>query len=166
MAVLIVLFLSWLLLRSTGTLGVAALASWHDSARYALAVMFVFTAIAHFNRMKHDLARMIPSFFPKPLLLVYITGVLELLGAAGLLLPRFRALAGICLILLLLAMFIANVNASQKHLTLRGRPVTPLRFRAPPCKFSSSPSSTGPPTPEAIPAASQSRFLRSPIATF
>jgi len=58
-----------------GRAGVHALASWQDSARYALVVMFVFTATAHFNKMKHDLARMIPALFPHPLLLVYVTGV-------------------------------------------------------------------------------------------
>jgi uncharacterized membrane protein len=131
MIVLIVVLIAWLLLRATGAMGVAPLASWHNSACYALAIMFVFTATAHFNKMRHDLARMPPSFFPKPLLLVYMTGVLELLGAAGLLLPRFRSLAGICLIILLIALFIANVNAAQKHLTLRGKPVTPLWLRAP-----------------------------------
>lgn len=131
MLVLIVLLLSWLILRGIGALGVASLASWHSSACYALVVMFLFTASAHFTKMRHDLARMIPAFFPKPLLLVYITGVLELLGAAGLLLPHFRALAGICLILLLIAMFIANVNATQKHVTLRGKPATPLWLRVP-----------------------------------
>lgn len=131
MIVLIVLIAAWLILRAIGAVGVAALASWHHSACYALAIMFVFTATAHFNKMRHDLARMIPSFFPKPLLIVYITGVLELLGAVGLLLPRFRSLAGICLILLLIAMFIANVNAVQKGVTLRGKPATPLWLRLP-----------------------------------
>jgi len=77
--------------------------------------MFIFTATAHFNKMKHDLARMIPAYFPLPLLIVYITGVLELLGAAGLMLPQFRRLAGFCLIVLLVGMFIANVNAAQRH---------------------------------------------------
>jgi uncharacterized membrane protein len=72
---------------------VRALASWQGSALYALVVMFIFTATAHFNKMKHDLARMIPAYFPRPLLIVYITGVLELLGAAGLVLPEFRRLA-------------------------------------------------------------------------
>lgn len=131
MLVLIVLLVSWLLLRAVGVLGVGALASWHDTARYALAIMFVFTASAHFAKMRHDLARMIPSGFPNPLLLVYVTGVLELLGAAGLLLPRFHALAGICLIILLIVMFVANVNAAQKHVTLGGRPATPLWLRLP-----------------------------------
>ena len=131
MLVLIVLLASWLILRAIGALGVAPLASWHATARYALSIMFLFTASAHFTKMRHDLARMIPSFFPRPLLLVHITGVLELLGAAGLLLPRFRALAGICLILLLIPMFIANVNAAQKRVALRGKPATALWLRLP-----------------------------------
>jgi uncharacterized membrane protein len=93
--------------------------------------MFIFTAPAHFNKMKHDLARMIPAYLPRPLLLVYVTGVLELLGAAGLLLPQFRRLAGICLIALLVSMFVANVNAARKGVTLRGKPPTPLWLRVP-----------------------------------
>ncbi|HET6178081.1 MAG TPA: DoxX family protein [Candidatus Sulfotelmatobacter sp.] len=131
MLVLIVLLASWLVLRGIGAVGVHALASWQDSARYALVVMFVFTASAHFNKMKHDLARMIPAFFPRPLLIVYVTGVLEILGALGLVLPECRRLAGICLIALLVGMFIANVSAAQKGVTLRGRPPTPLWLRAP-----------------------------------
>jgi uncharacterized membrane protein len=131
MIVLAVLFGSWLILRGIGVLGVTALATWHDSVRYALAVMFVFTAVAHFNKMRRDLAQMIPSFFPQPMLIVYITGVGEFLGAAGLLIPRFRFLAGICLILLLIGMFTANLNAALKGLTLRGRPVAPLWLRTP-----------------------------------
>jgi uncharacterized membrane protein len=121
MVVVLVLFGSWLILRSIGALGVTALGTWHDSVRYALAIMFVFTGVAHFNKMRHDLARMIPSYFPRPMLIVYITGVFEFLGAAGLLLPRFRFLAGIGLILLLIGMFTANVNAALKSVMLGGK---------------------------------------------
>jgi uncharacterized membrane protein len=131
MLVLIVLLMSWLAFRVMGATGVHALASWRDSARYALVVMFVFTATAHFNRMKHDLVKMIPAYFPRPLRIVYVTGVLELWGAAGLMIPRFQRLAGICLIVLLVGMFVANVNAAQKGITLRGKPATPLWLRSP-----------------------------------
>ena len=131
MVVLLALFGAWLILRSIGALGVAALATWHESVRYALAVMFVFTGLAHFNKIRHDLARMIPAYFPQPILIVYITGVCEFLGAAGLLIPRFRSLAGTCLILLLIGMFTANVNAALKGVTLGGKPVTPLGLRTP-----------------------------------
>jgi uncharacterized membrane protein len=131
MAVLIVLFGSWLLLRGVGALGVTALATWRDSVRYALAIMFVFTGSAHFNKMRHDLARMIPSIFPRPTVIVFITGVCEFLGAAGLLIPGLRALAGVSLILLLIGMFTANINAALKGVTLRGKAVTPLWLRTP-----------------------------------
>ena len=131
MAVLTILFAAWIVFRAFGALGFAAFATWHDSARYALAVMFLFTGTAHFNKIKHDLARMIPEFFPRPMLLVYITGVLEFLGAIGLLLPKFRSLAGICLIAMLVGMFVANINAAFKGVTLRGKPATPLWLRTP-----------------------------------
>jgi uncharacterized membrane protein len=131
MVVVIVLFTSWLAFRGIGALGVGALATWQRSAGYALALMFVFTGIAHFNKMKHDLVRMVPTVFPRPMLLIYLTGVLEFVGAAGLLLPQFRSLAGICLIALLIAMFPANVNAALKGTTLAGKPATPLWLRVP-----------------------------------
>jgi uncharacterized membrane protein len=131
MLVLIVLLVSWLIFRGVGAAGVHAVASWQDSARYALVVMFIFTASAHFNKIKHDLARMIPAYFPRPMLIVYVTGILELFGAAGLLVSQVRRLAGVCLIAVLVGMFIANVNAAQKGVTLRGKPSTPLWLRAP-----------------------------------
>ena len=131
MMVLGVLLVSWLIFRVIGAAGVTSLATWHDSARWALAVMFAFTATAHFNRMRHDLAQMIPSYFPAPLLLVYITGIFELLGAAGLLVPNVKVLAANCLMVLLVGMFLANVNAAKKGVTLRGKPATPLWLRTP-----------------------------------
>ena len=131
MVVLIVLFGSWLVFRSIGALGYAAFATWHDAARYALAVMFTFTGVSHFTKLKHDMARMMPAIFPKPLLLVYITGVLELLGAMGLLLPATSALAGICLILFLLAVFPANMKAAREKILLHNKPATALWLRLP-----------------------------------
>jgi len=131
MTVLIVLFASWLGFRALGALGVEAFAGWAHSAHYALAVMFLFTGLAHFTKMKRDLARMVPGVFPRPLLVIYVTGVLEFFGAAGLLLPNFRRAAAFCLMGLLIAMFPANVKAARDRLTLRGKPATALWLRAP-----------------------------------
>jgi len=131
MAVLIVLFASWTIFRGIGALGVDALGTWRHSAIYALAVMFVFTAVAHFNKMKHDLARMIPAIFPHPMLLIYVTGVLEFLGALGLLLSPFRRVAGICLAIMLVGLSVANVNAARIGVTVRGKPATNLWLRTP-----------------------------------
>jgi uncharacterized membrane protein len=131
MAVLIVLFACWIAFRVAGAFGASVFATWRTSVPYALAVMFVFTGIAHFTKMRHDLARMVPRVFPKPLLVVYTTGVFEFAGAAGLLIPSLRPVAAFCLIALLLAMFPANVKAARDQLLLRGKAATPLWLRAP-----------------------------------
>ncbi len=100
-------------------------------ADLCLAVMFVFTGVAHFNKIKYELEKMVPTIFPKPMMMVYLTGVFELLGAIGILLPRSRSLAGFCLILLLLAMFPANVRAFREKLMVAGKPATALWLRTP-----------------------------------
>src|SRR5438445_13117583 len=98
MVVLLVLVVSLLGFRELGALGVAAFATWHDSTRCALTVLFLFTSTAHFTKMRYDLANMVPRVVTQPLMVVYITGICELLGAVGILLPRFRSLAGACLV--------------------------------------------------------------------
>ena len=131
MVVLVALFGSWLLFRGAGALGVTRMNTWQHSLIYALSLMFAFTGVAHFNKIKYELEKMVPAIFPKPMLMVYLTGVFELLGAAGILLPRFRSVAGFCLILLLLAMFPANVKAARDKLLVAGKPATELWLRTP-----------------------------------
>jgi uncharacterized membrane protein len=102
-----------------------------DSTRSALAVMFLFTSSAHFTKMRHDLARMMPAIFPNPIRLVYFTGICEILGAIGILVPRTRSLAGFCLFLFLLAILPANIKAARDGLTIGGRAATALWLRVP-----------------------------------
>lgn len=105
---------------------------WKDAGRIGLAVMFLFTASAHFVApMKNDLAAMIPPPFTGAMWLIYVTGVLEAAGAIGLLIPRFQRTAAICLALLLIALFPANVYAAMSGLTFRGRPASALWWRTP-----------------------------------
>ncbi len=131
MAPVVVLVISTLVLRGLGRLGVRWFSSWRDAARAGLAIMLVFTASAHFTGIKDDLLAMIPEPFPRSIWLIYLTGVLEIAGAVGLLVPRFQRLAGICLVILLVAMFPANVNAALNGIQLRGEPPTPLWLRLP-----------------------------------
>jgi uncharacterized membrane protein len=93
--------------------------------------MFAFTATSHFTRTRGDLVAMVPKAFPKPALLVSLTGILQGLGAVGLLVPATRDLAGLCLVLLLVAMLPANVSAARRGVPMRGRAPTPLRLRIP-----------------------------------
>jgi len=131
MLVLFVLFGAWIVLRGIGVLGVAMFATWHDSARFALAVLFVFTGISHFTKLKREMARMVPGIFPNPMAWVYLTGVFELLGAAGLILARTRTAASLALAAMLVAMFPANIKAAREGLTVGGKPATALWLRAP-----------------------------------
>jgi uncharacterized membrane protein len=55
--------------------------------------------------------------------LVTLTGVLELLGAVGLLYPYTARSAGFCLSLLLFCLFPANVRAARENMTIGGTPV-------------------------------------------
>jgi uncharacterized membrane protein len=124
-----ILVVSLLLLRGLGWLGVAYLDSWRKAVCVALAITFLFTGSTHFSDMKLDYAAMIPSPFPKSIWLIYLTGILEIAGAIGLLLPRVRVIAGICLIILLMALFPANINAALNNIPFRGQPPTALWLR-------------------------------------
>ncbi len=131
MITLFVLVVSFVFLRGLGALGVKRLSSWRDAGRIALVIMFLFTGFSHFSSLKHDFAAMIPAPLPNGLWLIYLTGVFEIAGAVGLLIPRTRRLAGICLVLLLVAMFPANVNAIINGIPLGGNAPTPVWARAP-----------------------------------
>ena len=126
MAPLIVLVVSTLLGRLAGRLGVVGLQQWSAATRLGLAIMFLFTAAAHFNSMRADLVRMVPPSVPNPELMVTLTGACEVLGAIGLLIPRTRRVAAVSLVVFLLAVLPANIHAAQSALTLNGAPVTPL----------------------------------------
>jgi uncharacterized membrane protein len=131
MASLFVLVVSFLLLRGMGLLGVDRLSSWRMAGRGALVTMFLFTGFSHFSSLKYELAAMIPASLPNGLWVIYLTGLFEIAGALGLLVPRTRKLAGICLVLLLVGLFSANVNAALNELPLRGEAATPLWIRTP-----------------------------------
>jgi uncharacterized membrane protein len=131
MTSLFVLVVSFLVLRGVGRLGVKQLSSWRDAGRGALVIMFLFTGASHFTSMKYDFAAMIPAPLPNGLWVIYLSGVLEIAGAIGLLIPRTRKVAGICLVLLLVALFPANVYAALNEIPLRGEPPTPLWLRGP-----------------------------------
>ena len=105
------------------------------SARIAMAIMLVFTAIGHFVFTK-GMSMMIPDFIPLKETFVYLTGVFEILLAVGLLIPQLKILSGWALILFLLLMLPANVYASINNVnyqegTFDGHGMMYLWFRIP-----------------------------------
>ena len=92
-----------------------------DKGALAFACAFVISGSMHFTSPERFLA-MIPPQLPEPLLLVYVSGVFEILGALGLAYRPTRRLAGIGVILLLLAIFPANVYVAMAGKSVEGLP--------------------------------------------
>lgn len=78
-------------------------------ALLALSVFYVLAGANHFVNPTFYL-RMMPDYLPLHAELVYLSGVLEILGGLGALAPATRALAGWGLVALLIAVFPANVD--------------------------------------------------------
>jgi hypothetical protein len=76
-----------------------------DHCCIVVAIAFVFTGATHFTGMKHDYAAMLPGPLSGNLGIIYLSGILEIAGSVGLLVPRTRRLAGVCLALYLVAVF-------------------------------------------------------------
>ena len=114
MAPLITLLAGSIAARIVGRLGVDYVDTWVKAIAVGLAAMFVLTGVAHFvPPLRGSLIAIVPPQLPGPGLLVSITGVLEFVGVAGLLIPATRIAAAACLLLLMLAMFPANIYAAR-----------------------------------------------------
>ncbi len=76
---------------------------------YLLSGLFSFAGAMHFVVPRSYLGIM-PAWVPLPMEAVYLSGILEILGGLGLLIDPFRRAAGVGLILLLVAVFPANIQ--------------------------------------------------------
>ncbi|MEC3916189.1 DoxX family protein [Nocardia sp. CDC160] len=125
MAPLIVLIVVTGLARIAGWLHATDwLDSWPHAVRIGLAAMFALTASAHFLQPRRDgLIAMVPPRLPNPAALVTLTGFLELAGAIGLLIPWAAPLAAICLAVMLVFLFPANVRAARTGSDIQTMPL-------------------------------------------
>jgi uncharacterized membrane protein len=97
-----------------------------------LAAFFVFAGVSHFTRPEFFVS-IVPHYLPAPRALVYVSGVFEILGGLGVLLPQARRLAGFGLIALLLAVYPANVQMAleAERWAAQGNPPWALYARLP-----------------------------------
>jgi uncharacterized membrane protein len=105
------------------------------AARIAMSVMLVFTSIGHFKFSK-GMTMMLPSFIPYQLPLVYLTGLLEIACAVGLLIPQWKVTSAWVLIIFFILILPVNINAAIKRVdyekgTLEGKGPSYLWFRIP-----------------------------------
>lgn len=90
---------------------------WKTALRWLLTVVMVGAGANHFISPDPYVA-MMPVELPRPLLLVYVSGVAEIAGGFGLILPATRRLAAWGLIALFVAVFPANLNMALNELPL------------------------------------------------
>ena len=87
-------------------------------SRILIALLFCGMGVLHFAKPEPFL-NVMPPLFPAPYALVLISGVFEMLGGVGVLIPRVRRAAGIGLIALLIAVYPVNIfmfwRQAQSH---------------------------------------------------
>jgi len=101
----------------------------------AMSCMLFFTAIGHFAYSK-GMAMMIPGIIPFKTAIVYLTGLIEIAAAIGLLILSLRHMTSLLLIIFFIAILPANIHAAihkvdfQKG-TNEGNELKYLWFRIP-----------------------------------
>jgi uncharacterized membrane protein len=97
---------------------------------FALGGFFLVAGLLHFLRPKPYVS-IVPDALPRKREIVYASGAAELAGAAGVMMPGTRRLAGWWLIATLIAIFPANVNMAVNAGRFRAVPEPLLWARLP-----------------------------------
>lgn len=93
-------------------------------ARVGLTLFFLFTAIGHFVTTE-AMAEMIPPSIPYRIELIYLTGMLELLGAIGVWIPGLARITGLLLIIMLIGLLPANIYSALNRVEYGGHGAGP-----------------------------------------
>ncbi|MEK7487593.1 MAG: formyltransferase family protein [Planctomycetota bacterium] len=93
--------------------------------RFLLGIFFILAGAMHFLKTDFYLEIM-PPYLPYHKEIVYLSGVFEILGGLGVLVPYTRYWAGIGLILLLLAVFPANIYMTMNQISPPGFSFSPV----------------------------------------
>ncbi len=94
------------------------------------AIFFVAAGTLHFFRTTMYL-QIMPSWCPFSLPIVLLTGVFEIIGGIGLIIPAVRFAAGCGLIVLLIAVFPANIHMALNSVLFPTFPAILLWLRLP-----------------------------------
>ena len=98
--------------------------------RTLLAILFLIAGSLHFL-IPQVYVKIMPPALPAPLTLVYLSGIAEILGGLGLLLPLTRHAAAWGLMTLLIAVLPANINMVVDHTRFASIPLWALWLRIP-----------------------------------
>ncbi|TSD14714.1 hypothetical protein DP107_06975 [Haloglomus irregulare] len=99
-------------------------AAYKRPLNYLLGAVFVVAGVMHFVAPR-PFADVVPPEFPRPMALVYLSGVAEILLGLGVVVPRTRRLSAWGLIGLLTAVFPANISMAVRDVEVQGVPYEP-----------------------------------------
>jgi uncharacterized membrane protein len=88
---------------------------------YVMAAFYIFAGVMHFVRPEYY-RPMMPPYLPWHDFLIFLSGVAEVGLGAAVLVPSIRPLAAWGIILLLVAIFPANVHIALNNVPLFGNP--------------------------------------------
>lgn len=97
----------------------AAFSRTRFGLRIALSALYAFAGALHILR-PHGFEQIVPDWVPCPHQVVMLTGVAELLGAAGLWITPLRSWAGIGLAAYAVAVYPANIKHAVDHVVIDG----------------------------------------------
>ena len=101
---------------------------WRKLVLFGLSAFFIYFGVDHFINPDFYLSIMPPSF-PLHEEAVYISGFFEIAGGIGVLIPRFRKIAGWGLVALLIAVYPANIYMAISPEAFPDIPIEMLYFR-------------------------------------
>ena len=86
-------------------------------------VPFILIGIEHF-REPQKFVDIVPKYMPFALFLVYLTGVMEIIGGLGIIYPETREITGRLMALFLIAIYPANFNMWINDIPYNGTRLT------------------------------------------
>ena len=89
--------------------------------RVMLAIFMVVAGLSHFFA-DGVYIKIYPALLPYPATMVYLTGIAEVLGGIGLLIPRVSQAAAWGFVLLFIAVYPANINMAVNHIHIDNIP--------------------------------------------
>ena len=85
-----------------------------------IAAFFIIAGVMHFTHVE-TFAAIVPPALPFPKLIVQVTGVMEIVLATGLLVPKYRRICGLLFAPYLLSVLPANIYMAMADIGFDGR---------------------------------------------
>ena len=86
-------------------------------------IPFILVGIEHF-REPQKFVDIVPKYMPFALFLVYLTGIIEIVGGLGIIYPETREITGRLMVLILIAIYPANFNMWINDIPYNGTRLT------------------------------------------